>query len=181
MSCRTWIECSRSSLSLSCPSPWHGACFDVCSGDIEDAPGLDNLSSFKVEEKDGALVIEAPEDVSATRQPPACASSKDGKGVVIIGGGAGAAHAVEELREQGYEGRIRIISAENHLPIDRTKLSKALIADPKKVALRSNEFYDKLGVEFLLGQVSSAAGRSCFSPALIFPRCTSTGSFQDQL
>lgn len=109
-----------------------------------------------MEEKDGSLVIEAPEDVSATRQPRAFASPKEGKGVVIIGGGAGAAHAVEELREQGFEGRIRIVSAENHLPIDRTKLSKALITDPKKVALRSPEFYEKLGVEFLLGQVSRA-------------------------
>lgn len=29
-------------------SPWHGACFDVCSGDIEDAPGLNSLQTFKV-------------------------------------------------------------------------------------------------------------------------------------
>ena len=28
-------------------SPWHGACFDVKSGDIEDAPGLNSLQTFK--------------------------------------------------------------------------------------------------------------------------------------
>lgn len=93
--------------------------------------------------------------MTATREPPAFAASKEGKGVVIVGGGAGGAHAVEQLRESGYEGRIRVVSSEPYLPIDRTKLSKALIADPKKVALRSADFYEKLGVEFALGQVGS--------------------------
>ncbi|ORY89139.1 flavo protein [Leucosporidium creatinivorum] len=138
--------------------PWHGACFNACTGDIEDAPGLNNLSSFKVEEEGSALFITPPEsaDVTATREPPAFASSKSGKGVVIVGGGAGAAHAVEELREAGYEGRIRVVSSESYLPIDRTKLSKALIPDASKIALRSAEFYEKLGVEFLLGQEASS-------------------------
>lgn len=148
-----------SELTVLFHSPWHGACFNACTGDIEDAPGLNNLSSFKVEEEGSALFLTPPEseDVTATREPPAFVSAKSGKGVVIVGGGAGAAHAVEELREAGYEGRIRVVSSENYLPIDRTKLSKALIADSSKIALRSAEFYEKLGVEFLLGQVSSVA------------------------
>jgi nitrite reductase/ring-hydroxylating ferredoxin subunit len=29
--------------------PWHGACFDVKTGDIEDAPSIDCLQSYKVE------------------------------------------------------------------------------------------------------------------------------------
>lgn len=28
--------------------PWHGAAFNVCTGDIEDAPGVGSLQSFKV-------------------------------------------------------------------------------------------------------------------------------------
>ena len=28
--------------------PWHGACFDLATGDIEDFPGLDSLQSFDV-------------------------------------------------------------------------------------------------------------------------------------
>lgn len=28
--------------------PWHGACFDVATGDIEDYPGLDSLPKFNV-------------------------------------------------------------------------------------------------------------------------------------
>lgn len=28
--------------------PWHGACFNVHTGDIEDFPGLDNIPKFQV-------------------------------------------------------------------------------------------------------------------------------------
>ena len=28
--------------------PWHGACFNVATGDIEDFPGLDSLQKFEV-------------------------------------------------------------------------------------------------------------------------------------
>lgn len=28
--------------------PWHGACFNVTTGDIEDFPGLDSLPLFQV-------------------------------------------------------------------------------------------------------------------------------------
>ena len=28
--------------------PWHGACFNITSGDIEDFPGLDSLPKFQV-------------------------------------------------------------------------------------------------------------------------------------
>lgn len=28
--------------------PWHGACFNIKSGDIEEFPGLDNVPCFQV-------------------------------------------------------------------------------------------------------------------------------------
>lgn len=140
--------------------PWHGACFNACTGDIEDAPGTNNLAAFKVEREGEKLFVTAPvEDkaVEATREPGSkneirVEADQSEKGVVIVGGGAGGGIAVEALREAGYKGRIRVISAEDYLPVDRTKLSKALIPDPAKVALRSAEFYQKLGVEFTLGK-----------------------------
>ncbi|GAA6014260.1 hypothetical protein JCM11491_005018 [Sporobolomyces phaffii] len=144
--------------------PWHGACFNVCkNGDLEDAPGIDALQSFKVEVDQSSVYVHGPSDekaVSATRQPrggPKIAigeenddAAKKPAGVLIIGGGPGAAHAVEGLREEGYTGTIKVISKEPHLPIDRTKISKALISDPSKIALRNAEFYEKLQVEFVL-------------------------------
>jgi len=31
--------------------PWHGACFNIKTGDIEDFPGLDSLPCYKVKKK----------------------------------------------------------------------------------------------------------------------------------
>ncbi|GAA5897109.1 uncharacterized protein JCM6883_006583 [Sporobolomyces salmoneus] len=140
--------------------PWHGACFNVCKdGDLEDAPGIDSLQSFKVETDGSSVYVIAPSDeksINATRQPGgpkiSIGENEEPKrsSVLIIGGGPGAAHAVEGLREEGFKGTIKVVSKEPHLPIDRTKISKALIADASKIALRSADFYKKLEVEFVL-------------------------------
>lgn len=49
---------------------------------------------------------------------------------------------VETLRQEGYDGRLVLITKENHLPYDRTKLSKALNSDVNNILLRSQEYYD---------------------------------------
>ncbi|BGP34298.1 Apoptosis-inducing factor 1 [Rhodotorula toruloides] len=137
--------------------PWHGACFNVCSnGDIEDAPGLNALQSFKVETDGSSVYVLADaEAVSNSREPAAPSieidSSASRVDVLIVGGGPGAAHTIEGLRDEGYTGSIKVVSKEPHLPIDRTKISKALISDPEKLALRGKTFYDKLKVDFVLG------------------------------
>lgn len=48
----------------------------------------------------------------------------------------------EKLRQEGFDGRLIMITKENYLPYDRTKLSKALNADVNSILLRSQEFYD---------------------------------------
>ncbi len=39
--------------------------------------------------------------------------------VVLIGGGLAAVHAAETLREEGFDGKIYLFSAEAHFPYDR--------------------------------------------------------------
>lgn len=40
--------------------PWHGACFSVKTGDIEDYPGLDSLQRYEVSvEKGGNVIVKA--------------------------------------------------------------------------------------------------------------------------
>ena len=48
---------------------------------------------------------------------------------MIAGGGLAAQRCAETLRRAGYEGRIRIVCAEAHLPYDRPPLSKEVLAD----------------------------------------------------
>ena len=47
-----------------------------------------------------------------------------------------------------------MISSEGYLPIDRTKLSKALIPEAAKIALRDSEWYSKAGIEMVQDQVT---------------------------
>jgi NADPH-dependent 2,4-dienoyl-CoA reductase/sulfur reductase-like enzyme len=47
--------------------------------------------------------------------------------VVVSGAGLSGARAVEELRLQGYTGRITLVGAEQHLPYDRPPLSKRVL------------------------------------------------------
>lgn len=74
------------------------------------------------------------------------------------------------MREHKFKGAITVISREPHLIIDRTKLSKALIADPSKLQWRPKEWYkaasidtvcdDVTGVDFANKTVRTAAGSS---------------------
>ncbi|KAH8728325.1 hypothetical protein GQ44DRAFT_609214 [Phaeosphaeriaceae sp. PMI808] len=140
---------------LTCP--WHGACFAVSTGDVEDAPALDPLSKYEVFERDGAVYVKTDEDtLKANRRHLnlKCSSVSEEK-VLVIGGGAGTLGAVEGLRGGGYTGKITVISKEGHQPIDRTKLSKALLADLSKAAWRQKDFYKDASIEFLEGEVKS--------------------------
>ncbi len=136
--------------------PWHGACFKVSTGDVEDAPALDPLHKFEVVERDGAVYVKGEESaLKAGRRTLniKCKPSGQEK-VVIVGNGSGGLGAIEGLRAGGFKGAITVISKENHPPIDRTKLSKALMTDAGQVAWRSEEFYKDGGVEMVNGAVS---------------------------
>jgi len=76
--------------------------------------------------------------------------------MLTISSGSATLGATEGLRGGGYQGKITVVSRENTLPIDRTKLSKALITDPSKVQWRSEDFYKEGDVEFVWGNVTKA-------------------------
>ena len=46
----------------------------------------------------------------------------------MVGAGLAGLRACETLRRQGYEGRLRLVGEEKHLPYDRPPLSKQLLA-----------------------------------------------------
>ncbi|KAG2182084.1 hypothetical protein INT43_007011 [Umbelopsis isabellina] len=140
--------------------PWHGACFNIKTGDIEDAPALDSLLKFDVKVENGDVIIEADDAaLSASRRKPACVKrSKDNKKtVVIIGGGASGAATAKTLRENNFSGIIRVVSREDYLPIDRPKVSKTFgTGDPSQIALRTADEWKELDVEFTLGTDATA-------------------------
>ncbi|RYP16324.1 hypothetical protein DL767_010198 [Monosporascus sp. MG133] len=141
---------------LTCP--WHGACFNAKTGDVEDAPALDALPTFKVVERDGAVYVQGEEGlIKAGKRSPTFKCSKvtapDADRVVVVGGGSGALGLIEGLRESGFGGFITMISNEGYLPIDRPKLSKTLITDQVKIQWRDAEFFKSGSVDVVQDEV----------------------------
>ncbi|KAK4208750.1 hypothetical protein QBC37DRAFT_295989 [Rhypophila decipiens] len=157
---------------LTCP--WHGACFNAKTGDIEDAPALNALPVFKTTQRDGAVYITGDAETikSGNRKPTfkcSTAGASQPDKVVVVGGGSGALGVTEGLREGGFTGQITVISNEGYLPIDRPKLSKALLTDLKKLQWRDEEWYkttanidivqdEVTGVDFAAKTVATKSG-----------------------
>ncbi|KAK7794502.1 hypothetical protein R5R35_004720 [Gryllus longicercus] len=135
--------------------PWHGACFNLATGDIEDFPGLDSLPCFKVEvQKDGGVKVQGSLSMLKTGRRQKCMATFD-KGdertFVVVGGGPAAQVCAETLRQDGFKGTLIMLSKEQVIPYDRIKLSKILDASPEKLALRSADFYKDNNIELKLG------------------------------
>ncbi|KAJ1656002.1 Apoptosis-inducing factor 1 [Dispira simplex] len=147
---------------LTCP--WHGACFDVGTGDIEDAPALDALHSFPVTVENDQVYVEVSEKALQTGRrcgyQRSCIKGVPDAGqqdrtVVIVGGGAGGWATVEALRQAGFPGTIKLVSQEPYLPIDRPKLTKAFAPQPEKIALRTSAQVADLAVDVQLNTTAT--------------------------
>ena len=136
--------------------PWHGACFNVATGDIEEAPALEALKCFDIVTENDSVYIFADASDFMTSSQPACKrtveADMDGRRMVIVGGGPAASVAAESLRVAGFQGRIIVISKEPHLPIDRIKLSKVLHANVENLLLYQPDYLNKLKIEYELSK-----------------------------
>ncbi|HSV01998.1 MAG TPA: FAD-dependent oxidoreductase [Phenylobacterium sp.] len=131
--------------------PWHHACFSLRTGQMLRAPALNPIGCWAVE-RDGDLVRvrEKREPAPAPRRTPA---GGEPDSIVVVGGGAAGAVAVETLRHEGYAGRITLLSADASVPVDRPNLSKDYLAGSAPedwIPLRSKDFYAEIGVELHL-------------------------------
>ncbi|WP_134665255.1 MULTISPECIES: NAD(P)/FAD-dependent oxidoreductase [unclassified Amycolatopsis] len=74
--------------------------------------------------------------------------------LAVVGASLAGLRAVESARRTGYDGRIVLIGAEDHLPYDRPPLSKSFLAADGPVAVEpflSADDLRELGVELRLG------------------------------
>lgn len=82
--------------------------------------------------------------------------------VVVVGAGLAAHKVVENLRKEGYQGRIALVGDENHRPYDRPPLSKAVLlgdAEPADAYLAKAAFYDDKDIETHFGDAAVAIDR----------------------
>jgi apoptosis-inducing factor 3 len=133
--------------------PWHGACFNIETGDIEDFPGLDSLPCYDVKVEEGLVKVRAKtNDLLYDKRLKKMSKKNPGNSetFVVIGGGPAAQTCVENLRQNGFDGRIVMICKEPCLPYDRVKVSKYFNLTHDEIALRSQIFYDDNEIEVFL-------------------------------
>jgi 3-phenylpropionate/trans-cinnamate dioxygenase ferredoxin reductase component len=85
---------------------------------------------------------------------------------VLVGGGYASSRAADCLRREGFGGRIVLVSEEAHLPYSRPPLcKKGLITDLgiERLLLRHSAFYERSGIELILGHPVLAIDRAARS------------------
>ena len=137
--------------------PWHNACFNAVAGKLEEPPALDSLPTFSTRVEGEEVLVELPEEIpkQRTEEMAQYTPEAEERTFVILGAGAAGTAAVEVLRQKGFQGKIILVSAEEKLPYDRTKLSKNYLqgqADEDSLPLRSCEFYDEHDIELRFGK-----------------------------
>ncbi len=81
---------------------------------------------------------------------------------IIIGASHAGGQLAVSLRQSGWEGRILAIGSEPYLPYNRPPLSKTFLSGEKHIEdllIRPEDQYEKVGIEFLLGQEVSEINR----------------------
>lgn len=77
------------------------------------------------------------------------------KTITIVGASLSGWRTAQELREQGFDGRLVVVGDEPHAPYDRPQLSKEFLTgrwDAEELALGSPEELAELNVEWWLGR-----------------------------
>uniref|UniRef100_A0A8D2IU36 L-amino-acid oxidase n=1 Tax=Varanus komodoensis TaxID=61221 RepID=A0A8D2IU36_VARKO len=148
--------------------PWHGACFSTETGDIEEYPTLDCLPAFQVST--------SPDLESGRRVKPMSKRCQlNPQTVLLLGAGPAALTCAETLRQEGFTGRVILATAEEHLPYDRTKLSKEMDAKAERLYLRPRSFLDAFGIEVWMrkevgGGRGAGMNRGASAPLVHSPR-----------
>ena len=96
--------------TIVCPS--HHACFCAKSGDLKEPPALNALPKFEVVLRGDDVVVKLPEKIGKMRIPDMVSPdpARDARTFVILGAGAAGNAAAQSLRQNGFQGRILMIS-----------------------------------------------------------------------
>lgn len=143
--------------------PWHGACFNIETGDIEDYPGQDSIPCYQVRVEKGQVTVRAKKsELENNKRTKIMAhrNIKDDRTFVIIGGGPSGAICAETIRQNGFQGRVVMVCKEPTLPYDRVKLSKTMGIPVEQLHLRSQKFYDDHQIETMVDAAATTLDAS---------------------
>lgn len=131
--------------------PLHLASFSVIDGTPDFGPVFKGIPVYKTKVKNGRVYAELPQKLLFSVDVPMRQGELfKNQHFVIIGGGPAGLSAAETLRQAGFGGKLTILSAEQHLPYDRTLLTKNIFkAEIGKLEVRNEEFFKKYNIEVI--------------------------------
>jgi len=130
--------------------PLHHAEFCLRTGEVLTPPALDPVKSWALENRGDRLYVigKAERKRSAQMTRPATQGP-----IVIVGGGAAGHAAAETLRNEGYSGKLTLLSAEPSPPSDRPNFKHYLagMVPDEWIPLRPAGFFEEHRIELVLG------------------------------
>ncbi|XP_054482363.1 apoptosis-inducing factor 3 [Anoplopoma fimbria] len=133
--------------------PWHGACFNVHTGDLEEFPGMDCLPCHKVKIQNSKVYVSVnKKTLKQEKRIKSMGAAVAGvtHTVLLLGGGAASLICAETLRQENFGGRIIMVTRDNLLPYDKTRLSKVMNVESDSILLRRMEFFHQHDIEVWL-------------------------------
>ena len=103
---------------------------------------------------------------------------REREGIVVVGTGQGGFQVAASLREEGYDGPLRLVGAEPGLPYHRPPLSKGYLegkTDAEGLLLRSAAFFADRGIEILAPDRAVRIDRASRTVALASGRTLAYG------
>ncbi|XP_061596832.1 apoptosis-inducing factor 3 [Cololabis saira] len=133
--------------------PWHGSCFNAITGDMEEFPGMDSLPCHKVKIQNHKVYVTVnKQNLRQQKRLQGMGSAVAGvtHTVLLLGGGIASLICAETLRQQTFGGRIIMVSRDELLPYDKTRLSKVMNVESNTIVLRRMEFFHQYDIEVWL-------------------------------
>ncbi|KAM9847302.1 apoptosis-inducing factor 3, partial [Aulostomus maculatus] len=133
--------------------PWHGACFNVHTGDLEEYPGMDCLPRHKVEIQNNKVYVTVnKKTLRQEKRMKSMGAAVLGvtHTILLLGGGAASIICAEILRQENFGGRIIMVTRDDLLPYDKTRLSKVMNVESDSILLRRMEFFHQYDIEVWL-------------------------------
>lgn len=129
--------------------PWHAAKFGLEDGRVISPPALQGLTRYEVKVTEGKVyvrkLVSEKKRISSTRKET----------VLIVGAGGAGTSCAQTLREEGYDGKIKMLTDEALYPYDRPNLSKEFLTGEVKhewMFLHPDNYYSENEIEIILNE-----------------------------
>ena len=132
--------------------PWHMGVFALPTGDLLEPPPLIGLDTYAVRVEGADVLLDTKPKQHRLPEPHQASNSRT---FLLVGAGAAGIMAAITLRNEGFEGHIVAVDPHPDEPIDRTQLSKQVLAGKMPLEKTRLDSLEHFGVERIVASVTN--------------------------